>query len=29
VNGVSVPDKLDKEWYVNFAKKRLGDFGVI
>lgn len=29
VNGVSVPDKLDKEWYVNFAKKRLGDFGVM
>lgn len=29
VNGVSVPDRLDKEWYVNFAKKRLGDFGVI
>ena len=28
VNGVSVPDRLDKAWYVNFAKKRLGDFGV-
>ena len=28
VNGVSVPDRLDKAWYVNFAKKRLRDFGV-
>lgn len=29
VKGVPVPDKLDREWYINFAKKRLGDFGVI
>ncbi|WFD12235.1 hypothetical protein [Tepidibacter hydrothermalis] len=29
VNGVKVPSKLDKEWYINMAKKRLSDFGVI
>lgn len=29
VNGVSVPHKLDKQWYINLAKKRLKDFGVI
>lgn len=29
VNGVKVPKKLDKEWYITFAKKRLSDFGVI
>ncbi len=29
VKGISVPDKLDKEWYINFAKKRLADFGVM
>lgn len=28
VNGVSIPDKLDKQWYINLAKKRLNDFGV-
>lgn len=28
VNGVPVPDYLDKQWYVDFAKKRLRDFGV-
>lgn len=29
VKGVSVPDKLDREWYINFARKRLSDFGVM
>lgn len=29
VNGVSVPSKLDRSWYIDFAKKRLTDFGVI
>ena len=29
VNGVKVPKKLDKNWYVALAKKRLGDFGVV
>ena len=29
VNGVKVPSKLDKQWYINLAKKRLNDFGVI
>lgn len=29
VMGVPVPDKLDREWYIHFAKKRLEDFGVI
>jgi DNA polymerase len=29
VNGVKVPSKLDKQWYINFAKKRLDDFGVV
>lgn len=28
VNGVKCPLKLDKQWYVDFAIKRLGDFGV-
>lgn len=28
VNGVSIPDKLDKQWYIDLAKKRLNDFGV-
>lgn len=28
VNGVAVPAKLDKQWYINSAKKRLNDFGV-
>ena len=27
VNGVKVPDKLDKSWYIALANKRLGDFG--
>lgn len=29
VNGVKVPSKLDKSWYINLAHKRLGDFGVL
>ena len=29
VEGVKVPDKLDKQWYVSMAKKRLSDFGVV
>ena len=28
VNGVPVPAELDKQWYINFALKRLKDFGV-
>ena len=26
--GVKVPEKLDKQWYINLAKKRLNDFGL-
>lgn len=29
VTGLPVPEKLDRKWYINFAKKRLQDFGVI
>ena len=29
VNGVKVPKKLDKAWYIDLAQKRLKDFGVI
>lgn len=29
VNGVKVLNKLDKNWYINLAKKRLRDFGVM
>ena len=28
VNGVKVPAKLDKSWYIQTARKRLEDFGV-
>lgn len=28
VKGVPVPAKLDRQWYINLAKKRLSDFGV-
>lgn len=28
VNGVAVPERLDKQWYVNLANRRLKDFGV-
>lgn len=29
VNDAKMPIKLDKQWYINLAKKRLADFGVI
>lgn len=29
VVGVKVPQTLDKQWYINLAKKRLKDFGVV
>lgn len=29
VNGVAVPSRLDKEWYIKLAKKRLAGFGVV
>ena len=29
VKGVPVPDKLDRQWYFDFANKRLSDFGVV
>ena len=29
VNGVKVPEKLDKQWYINKALGRLKDFGVM
>lgn len=29
VNGVKVPDRLDKEWYIDLAYKRLKQFGVM
>lgn len=29
LTGVKIPDKLDREYYVSLAKKRLEDFGVI
>lgn len=29
VNGKAAPEKLDKQWYIKFAKKRLADFGVM
>jgi len=29
VNGVKVLEKLDKEWYITLANKRLKDFGVM
>lgn len=29
VNGVKVPKKLDKAWYIDLAAKRLKDFGVM
>lgn len=28
VNGVEVPSNLDKQWYIDFAKKRLKGFGI-
>ena len=29
VVGVEVPDNLDKSWYIDLAKKRLKDFGIM
>lgn len=29
VKRVPVPDKLDRQWYIDFANKRLSDFGVV
>lgn len=29
VNGVSVSDRLDREFYINMAKERVNDFGII
>lgn len=29
VEGVKCPAKLDKQWYIDMARKRLSDFGVI
>ena len=28
LNGVPIPSKLDYQWYINLARKRLGDFGI-
>ncbi|MBQ7075934.1 MAG: hypothetical protein IJM94_03935, partial [Clostridia bacterium] len=28
VEGVKVPQTLDKQWYIKLAKKRLKDYGV-
>lgn len=28
VNGVSVPEELNKDWYISTARKRLEDFGI-
>ena len=28
INGVKIPDQLNKQWYIDLAKKRLRDFGV-
>ncbi|UVY47874.1 MAG: DNA polymerase family B [Bacteriophage sp.] len=29
VKSVPIPDKLDRQWYIDFANKRLSDFGVV
>lgn len=29
VNVLAIPDKLDKQWYIDLANKRLQDFGII
>lgn len=29
VKSVPVPDKLDRQWYIDFTNKRLSDFGVV
>ena len=29
VNGVTIPSRLNKQWYIDLAKKRLNDYGVM
>ena len=29
LHGVPIPDKLDRDWYIDLAKKRLMDFGCV
>lgn len=29
VNGVKIPSRLNKQWYIDLAKKRLNDYGVM
>lgn len=29
IRGIDIPSQLDRSWYINLAKKRLNDFGVI
>ena len=29
VNGVKIPSRLNKQWYIDLAKKRLNDYGVV
>lgn len=29
VKGAPVPDRLNRQWYIDFANKRLSDFGVV
>lgn len=29
IKGLPVPKKLDRQWYINLAKKRLNDYGII
>ena len=29
IRGMKIPKKLDRNWYINLAKERLNDFGVI
>lgn len=29
VNGVKIPPRLNKQWYIDLAKKRLNDYGVM
>ena len=28
INGMKCPDKLDRQWYIDYAKKRLKQFGI-
>ena len=29
INNMKVTKKLDKQWYINLAKQRLKDFGIV